>query len=539
MKRVLYVLLLVQAALFAQDEVTVDLSSPQATVYTHLYFLQADSYAPAKAASTIYGLEGAAAEQVAIKLKKILDGKGLKVDLASIPATGDYRDSTDQTARHRFVLFPAQLPAVSLERIENRWYYSKRTVAITEDLYREVYPWYMEKIQSWIPDFAQQPLFGIALWQYAGLLLIFLACVLLFHLLRRIVYLILRKLQLWIVHRSNEPIIQALKSLTRPIVLLLLLWLVGKLLPSLLLPLELNAALFLGLNIMVIVYWIYVFLKLVTLVMQLYKDYTARTHNKLDDQLVPIVHNFLRGIIIFAGVIQLLTLFGVDPVTVLAGASIGGLAVALASQDTVKNLIGTVMIFVDKPFHIGDWIEAGSFSGTVETVGFRSTRVRAADTAIFQIPNSALSEMVINNKGLRAYRRYQTHLGLRYDTPAELIQAFVKGVEQLIEAHPTTRKDAYNVAFTGFGDSSLQILVNLYFTRPEWGEEQAAKHALHLAILNLAKVLGVDFAFPSSTLMIEQFPEKSAISLPYKPVDADTEARVQQIVDALKKNSNQ
>ena len=94
------------------------------------------------------------------------------------------------------------------------------------------------------------------------------------------------------------------------------------------------------------------------------------------------------------------------------------------------------MIFLDKPFQIGDWIVGGGVEGTVEEVGFRSSRIRAADTSIFTIPNSKLSEIVINNKGLRKYRRYKTVLGIRYDTPPELIEAFVKGVRQIIEVHP-------------------------------------------------------------------------------------------------------
>ena len=166
------------------------------------------------------------------------------------------------------------------------------------------------------------------------------------------------------------------------------------------------------------------------------------------------------------------------------------------------------MIFVDKPFHIGDWIEAGEVVGTVETVGFRSTTVRAADTSVYQIPNSALSEMVVNNKGLRAYRRYTTNLGVRYDTPPELIDAFVVGVRKIIEFHPDTRDEAFNVEFNGFGDSALLIMVNVYFTVLDWNKEQASKHSLHMAILKLAAELGVEFAFPSTTVMIEQFPEK-------------------------------
>jgi len=250
--------------------------------------------------------------------------------------------------------------------------------------------------------------------------------------------------------------------------------------------------------------------------MRIYAEFTERTHSKLDDQLVPILHNFLTGLVFFLGLLKLLTLFGVNFTTVIAGASIGGLAVALASQDTVKNLIGTFMIFLDKPFHIGDWIEAENVVGTVEEVGFRSTRIRAADTSVFQIPNSKLSEITINNKGLRKFRRYKTNVGLRYDTPPELIEAFVNGVRKIIIAHPETKSESYNVEFTSFGDSALLIMINVYFKSLDWSVEQSSKHRLHIAIIKLAKALGVDFAFPSSTLIIEQFPEKQPIQLKYQ-----------------------
>jgi len=192
------------------------------------------------------------------------------------------------------------------------------------------------------------------------------------------------------------------------------------------------------------------------------------------------------------------------------------------------------MIFLDKPFHIDDWIEAGEVVGTVERVGFRSTRVRAADTSVYQIPNSKLSEIVINNKGLRLYRRYNTNLGLRYDTPPELIEAFVNGVRKIVIEHPETRSDSYNVEFTGFGDSALLIMVNVYFKSLAWGVEQSSKHRLHIAIIKLAAELGVEFAFPSTTVTIEQFPDKSNLSPKYNTDKARLESSISKVISEFK-----
>jgi len=530
MKKILLFFLLLSSSLFAQNKVKVDLSNPNSTIYTHLYFLQSDSYEPSKAATTIYGFEGIEAEDIAIKLKKILDGKGLKVDFSKVPTDKMFSDTTGYKIGNRYVLFPYQMPEIYVEKIGGKWYYSPETTSKVSDLYKSIFPWHTEKLQQIIPDAGHYTFFNVELWQFLGLSILIIICIGLFFVLRKLVFFILRKIQFWIIHRTNEKINEALRKLARPIVLLLLIKFFEKFLPSLLLSLDINTFLFLAMHIMETVFWIYVFLKLVKVVMNIYEEFAESTSSKLDDQLVPILNNFLTGVVVFLGFLKLLTLFGIDPVTVIAGASIGGIAVALASQDTVKNLIGTVMIFVDKPFHIGDWIEAGVVVGTVETVGFRSTTVRAADTSVYQIPNSTLSEMVVNNKGLRAFRRYTTSLGVKYDTPPELIDAFVIGVRKIIEIHPDTRDEAFNVEFNGFGDSALLILVNVYFTVLDWTKEQASKHSLHMAILKLAAELGVEFAFPSTTVMIEQFPEKKGLASKYNT----EEKRIKGIIDTIK-----
>ncbi|HEY9169706.1 MAG TPA: mechanosensitive ion channel family protein [Lutibacter sp.] len=531
MKKLLLLFLLFSASLIAQNKVKVDLSNPNATIHTHLYFLQSGSYNPEKAASVIYGYDSLEAQEIAIKLQKIMDAKGLKVDFSEVPTDKMYSDTTITKSGNQYLLFPKKMPEIYLVKIEDNWYYSKETSSKVLELYKSMYPWYTAKLQQIIPEFGHIVFLNIELWQYLGLLILLTVCFGLFYVLRKIVFLILNKSQHLIINISDEEIKSSLKKLTRPVVLLILMAFVKNRLPSLVLHIDVYNSLILAINIMVVVFWIYVFMKLVLVIMSIYAKYAESTVSKLDDQLVPVLRNFLMGLVIFLGILKLLTLFGVDPVTVIAGASIGGIAVALASQDTVKNFIGTIMIFVDKPFHIGDWIEAGVVIGTVETVGFRSTTVRAADTTIFQIPNSQLAEMVVNNKGLRSFRRYTTNLGIRYDTPPELIEAFVLGIRRIIELEPSTRTEQFNVEFVGFSDSSLSILLNVYFVNLDWNSEQSSKHVLHMKILKLASNLGVGFAFPSSTLMIEQFPDKPLFDTNYNT----DKNRIQDILDAINK----
>ena len=531
MKKLLFFLLLASFFTNAQETVPVDLSNPHATIQTHLYFLQADSYQPKKAAATILGLEEKIAIEKAIKIKKIFDGKGLFVDVSKLPNTPNYNDTIGYSGSFKYVLFPLRMPQIYVEKIGENWYYSSETIANIDTLYQEVFPWYTERLEKIIPVSGHKQFLGIELWQLIGLLLLFGLAVIIFYMMRKIVFLVLQKVQHQITKRNtNLEVKKVLKKLAHPISLLVALVFINKFFPSLQFSLTINTWVFLALNISGTIFWIYVFLKMVQVIMKIYAEFTEKTDGKLDDQLVPILNNFLTGLVIAFGVFKLLGLFGVDTTTLLAGATIGGLAFALASQDTVRNLIGTIMIFIDKPFHIGDWIEAGEVVGTVEQVGFRSTMVRAADTSVYQIPNSNLSEIVINNKGLRLFRRYNTNLGLRYDTPPALIEAFVKGVREIIVIHPETCSDSYNVEFTGFGDSALLIMVNVYFKSLAWGIEQSSKHRLHMAIIKLASELGVDFAFPSTTVTIEQFPEKKSLALKYNINQEKIDAAILKVV---------
>lgn len=538
MKHLLSLFLFIGFIGFAQqqNETQVNLSSPYATVYTHLHFLQTDSYQPELAAKSIYGLKDKKAEQKAIKLKKIMDGRGLFVIMERLPKDTNFKDTTQMSAPHIYRLFPNKMPEIYLEKVGDNWYYSEQTVDDINKLYNQVFPWGSTFIKGIIPDSMHKDYLGIEIWQIVGFVILIVIAVLLFYIFKRVVFTVLRRIEHILVKNTSEKVTVAVRKLSHPLTLIFVLWFVEKSLPILEFSINFSSFLFLGLDIARTVFWIYVFLKLVQVVMQIYADIAEKTVSKLDDQLVPILNNLLRGLVIIIGIFNVLKLFGIDTTTLIAGMSIGGLAVALASQDTVKNLIGTFMIFLDQPFQIGDWIEAGSVVGTVEEVGFRSTRVRAADTSLFQIPNSSLAEMVVNNKGLRLYRRYNTQLGIRYDSPPELIEAFVNGIRELIKVHPDTRSDAYNVEFSGFGDSSLNILLNTYFIALDWNQEQSAKHRLHIAIVKLASGLGVDFAFPSTTVMIEQFPEKKGLDMAYKTNEEDLNKTIKKVIEDFNKN---
>ncbi|MDE0470802.1 MAG: mechanosensitive ion channel family protein, partial [Ekhidna sp.] len=240
-----------------------------------------------------------------------------------------------------------------------------------------------------------------------------------------------------------------------------------------------------------------------------------KTDSSLDDQLVPLLRKTLKAFVITIGTLFVLDNLNIPILPLLTGLSIGGLAFALAAQDTLKNFFGSIMIFIDKPFQVGDWITSGDVDGTVEEVGFRSSRIRTFRNSIIYVPNSKLADNVIDNHGLRSYRRFYTQLTITYDTPPELIEIFVKGLRKIVDEHPVTWKENYHIYFNDMASFSLNIMFYIFFSVPTWGEELRARHEVLMSIVKLAKELGVNFAFPTQTLHVENLPGQPSLSPSY------------------------
>ena len=233
---------------------------------------------------------------------------------------------------------------------------------------------------------------------------------------------------------------------------------------------------------------------------------------QFDDVLIPLLRTVLRFFVILVVILFMLDWMGKEWTTVLGALGIGGVALAFAAQDTIGNFFGSVTVLFDRPFGIGDWIMIGDIEGTVERVGFRSTRVRTFYNSVVTIPNSKMVNMHVDNYGARSYRRAKTMLSITYSTPPEKIDAFCEGIRELVRLHPYTRKDYYHVYFNKFAASSLDILLYVFFEVPDWGTELREKHRLYVDIIRLAHRLGVEFAFPTQTVWLERTGEGQAAS---------------------------
>lgn len=239
----------------------------------------------------------------------------------------------------------------------------------------------------------------------------------------------------------------------------------------------------------------------------LYRE-VKKTGTSLDDQLVPLLVKSLRILVVVLGILFILQNFGYNITSLLAGLGLGGLAFALAAQNTVSNLFGSFTIFSDKSFQMGDWITVEDFEGTVEEVGFRSTRIRMFDNALVTVPNSKFIDSGVINYSAMKKRRIKFDLGLTYGTSVSQIKDVVAGIKKIIKEDDRFDQSFYMVKFTEFGAYSLNIFVYCFTKTTVWDEFLLIKEEFNFKIMKLLEDLGVEIAFPSQTIYLNEITRK-------------------------------
>jgi len=239
----------------------------------------------------------------------------------------------------------------------------------------------------------------------------------------------------------------------------------------------------------------------------------------LDSQLIRLGMRFAGIAIAIGFLIQGSYELGFPTYSVLAGLGVGGLAVALAARDSLANLLGSMLIMIEKPFRVGHYVRVSGGEGTVEDVGFRSTRIRTPDNSLISTPNNAVVNATVENLSLRMMRRQRFLIQITYGTPREKLEELMAGIKQLITDHPLTNKTNFNVRFNDFGESSLNILVYFHVETTDYAAELEVREDILLRIMDLAKQLGIDFAFPTRTLVIET-PSGTDADVPQAPIGA-------------------
>ncbi|PCH96458.1 MAG: mechanosensitive ion channel protein MscS [Bacteroidetes bacterium] len=245
-------------------------------------------------------------------------------------------------------------------------------------------------------------------------------------------------------------------------------------------------------------------LRLIDFIGLVLMEQADKTDSTTDDQIIQFLKEALKIFTyIFSFLFILGAVFKLNIGAMVAGLGIGGLAIALAAQDTLENVIASFIIFMDKPFKQGDYISVSGVKGTVERIGFRSTRIRTIEKSYLTIPNKMLISDVLDNLSLRTFRRSKFHIGLVYSTTQKQIKAIVSEIQKYLDDHEMTNEDGL-VRFEEFGDSSLNIMVLMYVDTQQYAKFLEVLEDVNFQIMEIVKRNGSDFAFPSTTVYLQK-----------------------------------
>lgn len=406
------------------------------------------------------------------------------VRMQSGPQVGEYLFSADTVER-----------AVDFyERVRHLPYVRSIPFANMYDLSVEGGGWmipyaWVQTLPAWLHD----PLGEHPTWKWIGLVLILLATALF----------------LWMVNHvsrlgnDRHPFLRALAQLTMPASLLAAVPVFAFLtLEQLNLTGQLAVAINIAATAIMFLASAWMFWRLSPVIAEAIISSPGITSESIDAHLIRVSMRLL-GIVGSAALLALgADRMGLPVYGVVAGLGVGGLAIALAAQPTLENLIGGLNLFADKPIRVGDFCKYGSDLGTIESIGIRSTRIRGLGRTLTTIPNAMLAKMPIENFTWRDRMLLRADLGLRYETTPEQLRYVLVRLRELLLGHPRVDPDPARARFAGFGESSLNIEVFAYVTTNDWNEFLGIREDILLRVMDIIEQAGTAVAFPSQTLYL-------------------------------------
>ena len=453
---------------------------------------------------------------LACKLKYVLDRIG-RVVLEEIPSEAD----GPRYYFHRSTLGRIDLARCAEGIRSGDWLFSRETVAQIESMFRTAFDlrlapdltpdkgiraglsprlvpslWLRGRLPAWL----RSPALGLEVYQWIGLALALAACGVASWLGLRV----LERVATYTLRRGGFVLDRSLVApKLRPLALQLGLWCLYLQIRLLDLPTAV-----VGVAIPAIkVAWIgllgWMAFRLVDLAMILYGQ-SERLHDRrsLSDMIVPTAANGLKlSVFLVAISCQVYLIGSRETLTqLLAGLGLIGLAASLAAQDTLKNFFGTLLLIGEHPFRIGEQISVQGTEGQVESVGFRSTRLRTVEDSLLTIPNSVMAAALIDNRAARTCRRFRSVVSLDYAAPIEKIVALRDALRAFAAAQPRFVPDKVEIHIVGLGSNGVELLVQTYFRAASTSEELACGELLCREILNQAGRLGVDVALGGRTV---------------------------------------
>jgi len=437
-------------------------------------------------------------KNLAYQFKRILDARSLIIKPDKAPKNPEYTDSI--TGENVYQVFKSEI-YIKLEKVGNRWLFSKETIDWIPEIYEELYPMELTKFIDGLPLWLRTIVLGVELWQIIGLIAYLLVSCILYRIMAWLFGKFLVKVFGLFKHKRIAE--KYIKPLAKPISIIVVILILYEYLPILHYPASFNIVFKYIKNLAIPLSLTIISYRFMDVVSEALSFIASKTKTNVDDNLVPLIRKVLKIFVIITGVIYTVQNLGVDITPLIAGVSIGGLAFALAAQDTIKNFFGSLTIYTDKPFETGDWIITENIDGVIEEIGVRSTRIRTFSNSLLTIPNGKLADMTIDNMGKREMRRFLTRITIPYDTQPDKISAFTTGIKQIALNQEYVVKEKVEASLYDFAEGYLVIRISCYFNCPTFIDELSARDIIISDLLKLASTLEIKMTFPKEIQLLE------------------------------------
>ena len=233
------------------------------------------------------------------------------------------------------------------------------------------------------------------------------------------------------------------------------------------------------------------------------KKLRKRLSQKMDDTVFEFVLKITRVLIYVIAIFLVLAILEINLTGLIAGLGLGGVIVTLAAQDTAKNLFGGVVIFIDKPFVVGDWIEMDNYEGTIEDITFRTTRIRTFENALVNIPNAIIADASVTNWSKMEKRRYKTNLCVELDTPLEKLELLKARIEKMLQERESVFDDSIIVRFDQITDNGINILIYTYTNSVDYASYLKEVEDINIKIMKILNEEHIELAYDTKTVYVK------------------------------------
>ena len=373
------------------------------------------------------------------------------------------------------------------------WKFSNATVAQIPGLYQEYGYGYLENI---FPDaFFDLKILGIEIWLWVGLLTIAIVAYGAAYAVTSLIYLFVRS--------RSSPSRDQLSRLVKGPGRFLLFLLIGRVLIEYINPPMWFQAVLQARTVMTIALVWTIFCLVDFMLAQLSQRFERQGKSSAVVILSPLGTG-LKTLFVIIALLVWLDNLGFEVTTILAGLGIGGVAVALALQKPIENLISAITLYTSQPVAVGDFCRFGDNTGTVEEIGLRATKIRTLDNTIITVPNVDFAQTQLENYSKRKKIWYHPQVRLRHDTTPDQIRFILVEIRKLLYAHPKVLSDPARIRFQEFGSFSFNLEIFAYVDVTDYGEFLEVAEDLNLRIMDIVQKAGSSFALPSQTLYMEK-----------------------------------